>query len=54
VYTAVKFYQISRVRLPLSMDTLKQVVRENVRPKTIEANLRAFELGFNAVQKKSL
>lgn len=39
-------------RLPLSAETLKQVVRENVPPKTIEANLRAFELGFNAVQKK--
>lgn len=38
-------------RLPISVETLKEVVRENVPPKTIEANLRAFELGFKAIQK---
>jgi Pyruvate/2-oxoacid:ferredoxin oxidoreductase gamma subunit len=30
---------------------MKQVVRENVPPKTIDANLKAFELGLRAVQK---
>jgi indolepyruvate ferredoxin oxidoreductase beta subunit len=38
-------------KLPVSIETLKQVVKENVPPKTIDANLRAFELGFNAVKK---
>lgn len=35
-------------KLPISVETLKQVVKENVPPKTIDVNLRAFELGFNA------
>ncbi|MDI6884422.1 MAG: indolepyruvate ferredoxin oxidoreductase subunit beta [Hadesarchaea archaeon] len=39
-------------KLPVSIETLKQVVKENVPPKTIDANLRAFELGFNAVKKQ--
>ena len=38
-------------KLPISVETLKQVVKENVPPKTVDANLRAFELGFNTVQK---
>jgi len=38
-------------KLPISVETLKEIVRENVPPKTIEANLRAFELGFKAIQK---
>jgi indolepyruvate ferredoxin oxidoreductase beta subunit len=38
-------------KLPISVETLKEVVKENVPPKTIEANFRAFELGFKAVQK---
>jgi len=38
-------------KLPISVETLKQVVRENVPPKTVDANLKAFELGFAATQK---
>ncbi len=38
-------------KLPISVETLKEVVRENVPPKTIEANLRAFELGFKTIRK---
>jgi len=38
-------------KLPVSVETLKEIVRENVPPKTIEANLRAFELGFKEIQK---
>ncbi len=38
------------VKLPVSTETLKQVVKENVPPKTVDANLRAFELGLNAVK----
>jgi len=38
-------------KLPISVETLKQIVKENVPPKTIDANLRAFELGFNAIQQ---
>jgi len=38
-------------KLPISVETLKEVVRENVPPKTIDANLRAFELGFNSGKK---
>ena len=38
-------------KLPISVETLNEVVRENVPPKTIEANLRAFELGFAAIKK---
>ena len=38
-------------KLPISVETLKEVVRENVPPKTIEANLRAFELGFAVIKK---
>lgn len=39
-------------KLPISVGALKKVVQENVPPKTIEANLRAFKLGLDAVQKK--
>jgi indolepyruvate ferredoxin oxidoreductase beta subunit len=38
-------------KVPVSAETLKQVVRENVPPKTVDANLKAFELGFNAIKK---
>ncbi|MCK4405610.1 MAG: indolepyruvate oxidoreductase subunit beta [Hadesarchaea archaeon] len=38
-------------KLPISVETLKEVVQENVPPKTIEANLRAFELGFAVIKK---
>lgn len=38
-------------KLPISVETLKEVVRENVPPKTIEANLHAFELGFATIKK---
>jgi indolepyruvate ferredoxin oxidoreductase beta subunit len=38
-------------KVPISVETLKQVVRENVPPKTVDANLKAFELGFAATQK---
>ena len=38
-------------KLPVSTETLRLVVKENVPPKTIDANLRAFELGFNTVKK---
>jgi indolepyruvate ferredoxin oxidoreductase beta subunit len=38
-------------KVPVSVETLKQVVRENVLPKTIDANLSAFDLGLQAVQK---
>ncbi len=39
-------------KLPISVETLKQIVQENVPPKTIEANIRAFELGFAAIKKQ--
>lgn len=38
-------------KLPISIETLKQVIKENVPPKTIDVNLRAFELGFNSMKK---
>jgi len=38
-------------KLPISIDTLKQIVKENVPPKTIDVNLRAFELGLDAIKK---
>ena len=38
-------------KLPVQIETLKQVIKENVPPKTIDANLRAFDLGLRAVQK---
>ncbi len=38
-------------KLPVSVETLRQVIRENVPPKTIDVNLRAFELGLNAMKK---
>ena len=38
-------------KLPVQIETLRQVIKENVPPKTVDANLRAFELGRNAVQK---
>jgi indolepyruvate ferredoxin oxidoreductase beta subunit len=37
-------------KLPVSVKSLKQVVRENVPPKTVDANLRAFELGLKAIE----
>jgi len=36
-------------KLPFSVETLKETVRENVPPKTIDANMRAFELGSKAL-----
>lgn len=38
-------------KLPISIEMLKQIIKENVPPKTIDANLRAFELGLKALQK---
>jgi len=38
-------------KLPVSVETLKEVVKENVPPKTIDVNIRAFEAGFNAMKK---
>ncbi len=38
-------------KLPFSIDALKQAIRDNVPPKTIDANIRAFELGFAAMKK---
>ena len=37
-------------KLPMSTESLKQVIRENVPRGTEEVNLRAFELGLKAVQ----
>jgi len=37
-------------KLPVSTESLKQVIRENVPRGTEEVNLRAFELGLKAVQ----
>jgi indolepyruvate ferredoxin oxidoreductase beta subunit len=39
-------------RLPVSSESLKQVIKENVPKGTEEVNLRAFELGVKAVQQK--
>jgi indolepyruvate ferredoxin oxidoreductase beta subunit len=36
-------------KLPLSVESIKQVIRENVPKGTEEVNLRAFDLGLNAV-----
>jgi indolepyruvate ferredoxin oxidoreductase beta subunit len=36
-------------KLPFPIDTLKEVIKENVPPKTIDVNLRAFDLGFKAI-----
>ena len=38
-------------KLPFSVETLKEVIKENVPPKTIEVNTKAFEAGFNAMKK---
>lgn len=40
------------VELPFSIETLKKVIRENVPRGTEEVNLKAFELGLNAVKKQ--
>lgn len=39
-------------KLPVKVETLKQVIRENVPQKTIDVNLKAFELGFDWMKKK--
>jgi len=39
-------------KLPVKVETLKQVVKENVPSKTIDVNLKAFELGFDWMKKK--
>jgi len=39
-------------KLPMSIESLKQVIRENVPRGTEEVNLRAFELGLKAVQQR--
>jgi indolepyruvate ferredoxin oxidoreductase beta subunit len=36
-------------KLPLSVESIKQVIRENVPKGTEEVNLRAFDLGLKAV-----
>jgi indolepyruvate ferredoxin oxidoreductase beta subunit len=38
-------------KLPFSAEALKEAVRENVPPKTIDANLRAFELGYKTLSE---
>lgn len=38
-------------RLPVSVETLKQVIKENVPPKTIDINVRAFEVGLKAMKR---
>jgi indolepyruvate ferredoxin oxidoreductase beta subunit len=37
-------------KLPISAETLKQIIIENVPRKTVEMNMRAFELGFNSLK----
>ncbi|MDI6884256.1 MAG: indolepyruvate ferredoxin oxidoreductase subunit beta [Hadesarchaea archaeon] len=37
-------------KLPFPVETLKEVIKENVPPKTIDVNLRAFELGLNSMK----
>lgn len=39
-------------KLPVSIESLKQVIRENVPRGTEEVNLRAFELGLRTVQQE--
>lgn len=39
-------------KLPVSIESLKQVIRENVPRGTEKVNLRAFELGLKAVQQE--
>jgi len=39
-------------KLPISVESIKQVIRENVPKGTEEVNLRAFELGLNTVQQR--
>jgi len=36
---------------PVSYETLKETIKDSVPPKTIEINLKAFELGFNKVSE---
>jgi indolepyruvate ferredoxin oxidoreductase beta subunit len=38
-------------KLPMSVESIKQVIRENVPKGTEEVNLRAFELGLKAVRQ---
>lgn len=38
-------------KLPFSADVLKEAVKENVPPKTVEVNVKAFELGLGALKK---
>ena len=39
-------------KLPVSIESLKQVIRENVPRGTEEVNMRAFELGLKTVQQR--
>jgi indolepyruvate ferredoxin oxidoreductase beta subunit len=39
-------------KLPVSVESLKRVIRENVPRGTEEVNMRAFELGLKAVQQR--
>jgi len=39
-------------KLPMKMETLKESVRELVPAKHLDVNMRAFELGCNAIKKK--
>ncbi|MEM2192283.1 MAG: 2-oxoacid:acceptor oxidoreductase family protein, partial [Candidatus Hadarchaeales archaeon] len=36
--------------LPFSVEALKEAVKENVPPKTIDVNLKAFDLGFEKLK----
>lgn len=38
-------------RLPFPAEVLKEAIKENVPPKTVDANARAFELGMKALSK---
>jgi len=39
-------------KLPVSNESLKQVIRENVPKGTEEVNMRAFELGLKSAQQR--
>ncbi len=37
-------------KLPVPVETLKEVIKENVPPKTLDVNVKAFEAGYNLMK----
>ena len=41
-------FTAAKTRIPIGLDTLRRIIAEKVPSRTVEVNLKAFDMGFNA------